>query len=36
MHGDDLSPQQLDGFQMLFHTLEFFGLCPLCQERQKS
>ncbi|MCP9915728.1 transcriptional repressor [Cyanobium sp. ATX 6F1] len=34
MHGDDLSPQQLDGFQLLFHTLEFFGLCPLCQERQ--
>jgi Fur family ferric uptake transcriptional regulator len=25
---------QSDGFQLLFHTLEFFGLCQACRERQ--
>jgi Fur family ferric uptake transcriptional regulator len=25
---------QSDGFQLLFHTLEFFGLCRACRERQ--
>ncbi|MFM7360773.1 MAG: Fur family transcriptional regulator [Cyanobium sp.] len=23
-----------EGFQLLFHTLEFFGLCRACRERQ--
>lgn len=36
MHEAHLSPQQLGGYQLLFHTLEFFGLCPSCQERQGS
>jgi Fur family ferric uptake transcriptional regulator len=27
---DELS----EGFQLLFHTLEFFGLCRACRERQ--
>jgi Fur family ferric uptake transcriptional regulator len=36
MHEAHLNPQQLGGFQLLFHTLEFFGLCPNCQERQGS
>ena len=36
MHETHLNPQQLGGFQLLFHTLEFFGLCPSCQEHQGS
>ena len=24
------------GFDLLFHTLEFFGLCSICRERQQS
>jgi Fur family ferric uptake transcriptional regulator len=36
MHETHLNPQQLGGFQLLFHTLEFFGLCPSCQERLGS
>lgn len=23
-----------EGFQLLFHTLEFFGLCRICRQRQ--
>lgn len=34
MHEAHLTAQQLDGFQLLFHTLEFFGLCASCQQRQ--
>ncbi|WP_411870855.1 transcriptional repressor [Vulcanococcus limneticus] len=25
---------QAQGFRLLFHTLEFFGLCEACQQRQ--
>ena len=34
MHEAQLAPQDVGGFQLLFHTLEFFGLCPRCRERQ--
>jgi Fur family ferric uptake transcriptional regulator len=30
LHEDELAA----GFHLLFHTLEFFGLCHACQERQ--
>jgi len=36
MHNVELHGEQADGFQMLFHTLEFFGLCNACQQRQSS
>ena len=36
MHNVELHGEQADGFQMLFHTLEFFGLCHACQQRQSS
>ena len=29
-----LQGEQASGFRLLFHTLEFFGLCSTCQERQ--
>ena len=25
-----------EGFDLLFHTLEFFGLCDMCRQRQRS
>lgn len=31
-----LHQEQAEGFQLLFHTLEFFGLCQSCQQRQAS
>ena len=31
-----LHQAQAEGFQLLFHTLEFFGLCQRCQQRQAS
>jgi Fur family ferric uptake transcriptional regulator len=31
-----LKDEQAAGFQLLFHTLEFFGLCRACQERQSA
>ena len=34
MHNVKLHGDQADGFQLLFHTLEFFGLCSHCQQRQ--
>ena len=34
MHDVHLHGEQTSGFQLLFHTLEFFGLCRSCQERQ--
>ena len=34
MHDVHLHGEQSSGFQLLFHTLEFFGLCRSCQERQ--
>jgi len=34
VHDVQLSATQLGGFKPLFHTLEFFGLCDGCQQRQ--
>ena len=35
VHDVHLPEQGLsEGFQLLFHTLEFFGLCRACRERQ--
>jgi Fur family ferric uptake transcriptional regulator len=34
MHNVGLHGHQLEGFMLLFHTLEFFGLCPGCRQRQ--
>jgi Fur family ferric uptake transcriptional regulator len=36
MHDAHLDSNQAAGFQLLFHTLEFFGLCGACQRRQAS
>lgn len=36
VHGVHLDDQHLGGFRPLFHTLEFFGLCGDCQERQQA
>ncbi len=36
MHDVHLDGDQSAGFQLLFHTLEFFGLCGSCQQRQAS
>ena len=34
MHDVHLPARQSEGFQLLFHTLEFFGLCRNCQQRR--
>mgnify|MGYP000200136191 FL=1 len=36
MHNVQLHGDQAEGFQLLFHTLEFFGLCRSCQNRQNA
>lgn len=36
MHDVKLHGEQAEGFQLLFHTLEFYGLCRRCQERQSA
>ena len=36
MHEVQLHGDHAEGFQMLFHTLEFFGLCHSCQQRQPA
>ena len=36
MHDVRLAEEQTTGFRLLFHTLEFFGLCGACQQRQAS
>jgi Fur family ferric uptake transcriptional regulator len=36
MHELHLPGHNTDGFQLLFHTLEFFGLCRSCQERRSG
>ena len=36
MHDVGLAEDQASGFRLLFHTLEFFGLCGACQQRQAS
>lgn len=35
VHAHDLAASELQGFLPLFHTLEFYGLCAACQERQR-
>lgn len=35
VHGVQLSAAHLGGFKPLFHTLEFFGLCEVCLQRQQ-
>ena len=34
VHGLALPGGELEGFLPLFHTLEFYGLCAACQQRQ--
>jgi Fur family transcriptional regulator, ferric uptake regulator len=34
VHGLALPSGELEGFLPLFHTLEFYGLCAACQQRQ--
>lgn len=36
MHDLPLHASHTQGFQLLFHTLEFFGLCGECRQRQGS
>lgn len=35
VHALELGDQELRGYMPLFHTLEFYGLCPDCQRRQR-
>jgi Fur family ferric uptake transcriptional regulator len=35
VHDLALPSGELDGFRPLFHTLEFYGLCAACQQRQE-
>ncbi len=32
----ELPVEQTNNFELLFHTLEFFGLCKNCHQRQKG
>ena len=32
----ELPKTQIKNFELLFHTLEFFGLCKSCHQRQKE
>lgn len=34
MHDLELEDDQLQGFELLFHTVEFFGHCPDCRSRK--
>ena len=36
IHGIDVPNDANQGFALLFHTLEFFGLCSTCRQRQDS
>jgi Fur family ferric uptake transcriptional regulator len=36
MHDVEVPTPDAMGFQLLFHTLEFFGLCEACRPRQGS
>lgn len=36
IHGIDVPNDASQGFDLLFHTLEFFGLCSTCRQRQDS
>jgi Fur family transcriptional regulator, ferric uptake regulator len=35
VHALELTGEELRGYLPLFHTLEFYGLCPDCQRRQR-
>jgi Fur family ferric uptake transcriptional regulator len=35
VHDLALPSGELEGFLPLFHTLEFYGLCAACQQRQQ-
>lgn len=35
IHGLDVPADSREGFDLLFHTLEFFGLCSDCRSRQQ-
>lgn len=34
IHGLDVEAPEADDFDVIFHTLEFFGLCHSCRERR--
>ncbi|UPM50064.1 MULTISPECIES: transcriptional repressor [unclassified Synechococcus] len=36
VHHVDLGTADRHGFELLFHTLEFFGLCEQCKSRQRD
>ena len=36
IHGIEVPKDASQGFDLLFHTLEFFGICSTCRERQDS
>ena len=36
VHHVDLETEDSKGFSLIFHTLEFFGLCESCQSRQSD
>jgi hypothetical protein len=36
MHDVHLHGDQLQGFALLFHTLEFFGICAACRAAQAN
>ena len=36
IHDLEVSTDQQQDFQLLFHTLEFFGLCTACQAKQQG
>ena len=36
IHAMEVPVDARQGFDLLFHTLEFFGLCSACRERQAS
>ena len=36
IHGIEVPKDASQGFDLLFHTLEFFGICSTCREQQDS
>ena len=36
IHGLTVPAEESQGFELLFHTLEFFGLCASCREQQRQ
>ena len=35
LHSISIPEDQQNGYQLLFHTLEFYGLCPVCSAEAK-